>query len=78
MKIDDIEQLEQVLDLMHRKACHTMIVGDVTIQVHLSPIEHKQDQPKRVDEFIDPATGLPMTEDELLLYSSFAAAEIPG
>ena len=69
MNINDIDTLDKILLLMHKRNVHTMIIDGITIR--LTPTD--PDMPKaHVDPnaFIDPLTGMPMSDEEILFYSS--------
>lgn len=72
MKINDLDELDQLLELCHRRGVHTVVCGDLTVQLQLAAPTVKADAQKK-EEFIDPATGLPMTEEELMFYASVNA-----
>ena len=68
MKIDSLEQLEAVLDLMQRKGCHTAVIDGMTLQLQLGAHETK-DAAHR-DVFIDPMTGQPMSDEDIMMWGA--------
>lgn len=67
MKISNIAELEAVLVLLHKHNVHTAVVDGVTLQLTLKQEEVKQ--PADAGVFLDPVTGAPMTEDEILFWA---------
>ena len=67
MLINDLETLDKLLLLCHKRNVHTIVVDGLTIQ--LTPTD--QDAPKPKNEpgvFLDPLTGQPMSDEEIMMW----------
>jgi hypothetical protein len=68
MKIESLEDLEKLLKLCQKMQVHTVVVDGITVQLAVRAPEPKVTQ-EEDGVHIDPATGLPFTEEEFKFFT---------
>lgn len=68
MKIEDLEQLEKLLKLCQKMSVHTVEVDGIKVAMVVRAPEVKMVTEDDSDVHIDPATGLPFTEEEFRFF----------
>lgn len=69
MKIESLEDLEKLLKLCQKMMVHTVVVDGMTVQMAVRAPETKQVAEEDDGVHIDPATGLPFTDEEFKFFT---------